>query len=1069
MTTVHTSGSYTEPIVVSDEEDAAFVENELSRWTDSSNSSSNTPTYNPYTSYFTPVESPSSPTLPKAAPAPEPAPEPTPAPAPAPTFTPVEPPVSGQKRKWTDMRESGSAQALQHPENHGGSKKKKKQKKEKQRAAASSSHKPQRNARAPPPVDGANPMDYSGYPFMQPSFDAYYSYGMGYQVSMDSYQSAGTSFLSPEDEYRPTDGLLWNPSERPSTLSALAPPWYPPDTSYSRYESHPEPSSVAHPELRPPTPPPDPPPQASASTRSSRAEQPTTSSSAPPPLDLDSILKQPFDSSLSERLKQLEAISASLLALTNGQRSSQPASSTSPVDPIHLPPADPPPIHREPPPHIHREPPPPIHREPPPPRNVPEVPLARPQAESQKRLIGMTEDKGNSGYFDLTVPSLEPPAPAAPIPPVATFTLVMAHLPKKFRKTDFVMSWAKRHGTPVRVVLDMKNGKALIEWVGAHSVESAFTSMRLRGDGKEHIRVYHYRGDKPSPVPPLSSQGAAKVEKEMEEGEIEEGEVVEVGSKPKKKKNKGKKKAVELERRLTEPAAPTVIPPAEARPPPPHFAGLGDIDLAAVLSAVSRVPAISNPTPPEPRPQLIDRFTDPPAVVATRREAEEEEMELESDSESEKPSPLSAVPPPVVTVPSNESSDYQEEDMDLDEDDVGATDADVEEGEEEDMDMDMSSPSPSPTSSALPAPPQPPVSIRKPSPSPPPCTSDLPPHEATVEVAAAPLDPVAQTPDEDEIATAKEARRHKLAEAIARTKAELAMRALATSSRTSLVSSTGSSESPEPMTPADSPMVGHVEVAFASLAPHNAVDVIARKDPVVEEEKTAVVVKTEAVALDDLATSFISETLHAAAALPPVPSPVLPTAAPSIGVATASTRPLSVSIPAPKPTAPVMIPLSEEQKQVKQKKWFELVTTSKSLFAKIAAAKSKEERDLLMRLLRAKTKAADELKREIDSGVVLIAAASAAAATSTTSSVSPVSPMSTTASATPTPVPSSRMSSATPTPTPTGTPTPSMVPQKRKTSPPSGVPTPSLAFRWPETAREMIIIVSDDEESDYDY
>ena len=32
MTTVHISGSYTEPIVVSDEEDAAFVENELSRY-----------------------------------------------------------------------------------------------------------------------------------------------------------------------------------------------------------------------------------------------------------------------------------------------------------------------------------------------------------------------------------------------------------------------------------------------------------------------------------------------------------------------------------------------------------------------------------------------------------------------------------------------------------------------------------------------------------------------------------------------------------------------------------------------------------------------------------------------------------------------------------------------------------------------------------------------------------------------------------------------------------------------------------------------------------------------------
>ncbi|KAI0718714.1 hypothetical protein C8T65DRAFT_737059 [Cerioporus squamosus] len=922
MTTVHSSGSYTEPIVVSDEEDAAFVENELSRWTDSSNSSSNTPTYNPYTSYFTPVESPSSPTLPRAAPVSAP--------------TSAEPLVSGQKRKWTDMREAGSsAQPHHQQENHGGSKKKKKQKKERQAQQRSAATKPQRMAPVPPAMDAANFMDFSGFPFMQHPYDAYYPYGMSYPMPMEAY-GAGASFISPEEEYRPTDGPLWNPSERPSTLSALATPWYPPNTSYSTYESHPEPSSVSRPDFRPPTPPPDPPSHLAASTGARAVDEQTssTSSNTSPPLDLSSIMKQPFDSSLSERLKQLEAISASLLALANGQRPNQQASA--PADPIHLPPVDPPPIRREPLP---------------PPRSVPEV--ARTQGESSKRFIGMPEDKGNNGYFDLTVPNLDPPASTAPIPPVADFTLVMAHLPKKFRKTDFVMSWAKRHGTPVRVVLDVKNGKALVEWVGARAVESAFSSMRLRGDGKEHIRVYHYRGDKPPPAPPPSAQGA-KMEKEIEEGEIEEGEVVEVGGKSKKKRNKGKKKAMELEQRLTEPAVPAAAP-LPPRPPPPHFAGLGDIDLAAVLSAVSRVPAITTPTPPlsEPRPQLIDRFTDPP-VAATRQEvAEEEEMELESDEDGEKPSPLTPVPPPVAAAPSTQSSDCQEEDMDLDEDDdADGGDADVDEDEQDvDMDMDMSSPSPSPTSEALPSLPAPPAPTDEPSPSSPTDASELPPYEATVEVSSPPPGLAPQTPDQDEIAAAKEARRHKLEEAIARTKAELAMRALATSSRTSLVSSTGSSESPEPMTPLDSPIVGHVEVAFAS-APHSAVDVVARKEPVVE--KTAVMVKSDAVALDDLAASFISETLHAAAASPhPLPPP--PAIAPT-QVSAASSAPIPVSVPAPKPTAPVLIPLSEEQKQVKQKKWFELVTTSKSLFGKIAAAKTKEEKDLLMRLLRAKTK-----------------------------------------------------------------------------------------------------------------
>ncbi|RDX51767.1 hypothetical protein OH76DRAFT_1481280 [Lentinus brumalis] len=1044
---VHSSGSYVEPIVVSDEEDAAFVENELSRWTDSSNSSSNTPTYNPYTSYFTPVESPSSPTLPRAAPITAPAPVPAPA----------EPLVSGQKRKWTDMREPGtSGQPYHQQENHGGGKKKKKQKKERQAQQRAAASKPQRTAPAPPAMD-ANFTDFSSFPFMQQNpYDAFYPYGMGYAMPMDAYQSGTPAFVSPEEEYRPTDGPLWNPSERPSMLSALATPWYPPNTSYSRYESHSEPSSASRPQVRPPTPPPDLPSPPIATARAHPAEQLTSSpaSNAPPPLDLSSMLSQPFDSSLSERLKQLEAISASLLALANGQGPSQQPSSSLPADPIHLPPVEPPPIRREPPPSS---------------RIVPEIAPVRPPGESLKRLIGMPEDKGNNGYFDLKMPNLEPPAPTAPIPPVAEFTLVMAHLPKKFRTTHFVMSWAKRHGTPVRVVVDTKNGKALVEWVGARAVESAFTSMRLRGDGKEHIRVYHYRGDQPPPPRPPPSQGAVKVEKEIEEGEIEEGEVIEVGGKSKKKRNKGKKKALDLEQRLSQPVIPAPPPAAEARPPPPHFAGLGDIDLAAVLSAVSRVQAFATPTPTptETRPQLIDRFTDPPAVVPTRAEAEaeeEEEMELESDEDGEKLSPLPSAPPPVTAARSTESSDYQEEDMDLDEEDgASAGDADVDEDEGYmHMDMDMSSPSPSPQSEALPSLPIPPVPTEEPSPSSPQHAIELPHHEATVKVASPPPDPAPQTLEQDDVAAAKDARRHKLEEAIARTKAELAMRALATSSRTSLVSSTGSSESPEPMTPVDSPIVGHVEVAFAS-ARHHAVDDITRKEASVE--KAAVVVKTEADALDDLAASFISETLHAAAASPAIASP---TSAAAVGTLTApaqvATAPAAVTVPAPKPTAPVLIPLSEEQKQIKQKKWFELVTTSKSLFGKIAAAKTKEEKDLLMRLLRAKTKAADDLKREIDSGMVVIPSATHAASTA------PSVASTATASATPTPVPSSRMSSATPTPAPIGPPTPtgtSTAPQKRKTSPPTGAPAPSFSGRWPETAREMMIIVSDDEDSDY--
>ncbi|PIL23146.1 hypothetical protein GSI_14455 [Ganoderma sinense ZZ0214-1] len=108
---VHGIGSFSEPIVVSDEEDAAFVENELSRLTDSSSSSAyNSPPYGNSTSY------------PPKAPSPPPA-----------SLAPATPtsPVLGQKRKWTDMRDSIQASQLQHPADTSNSKqKKKKQRKE---------------------------------------------------------------------------------------------------------------------------------------------------------------------------------------------------------------------------------------------------------------------------------------------------------------------------------------------------------------------------------------------------------------------------------------------------------------------------------------------------------------------------------------------------------------------------------------------------------------------------------------------------------------------------------------------------------------------------------------------------------------------------------------------------------------------------------------------------------------------------------------------------------------------------------------------------------------------------
>ncbi|KAI0773807.1 hypothetical protein C8Q74DRAFT_784281 [Fomes fomentarius] len=991
---VHSAGSYSEPIVISDEEDAAFVENELSRWTDSSNSSSSSPVYSPT---YSPTYDNSYTAITESLPAPPS----SIAPAPEPSPPPVVPPPSGQKRKWTDMGESSSTSQLQHPSEQpwasaqaSSSKKKKKQRKERQRNHASSSAgitdphtrthsqtmaqdatiEPQFSNYLPSLYQSHQPYDYAGY-------------GSGFAWPMGPFQMAGNAYISPEDEYRPTDGPLWNPSERPSILSALAAPYYPPFAapSYSVSESL---LSSLQPSARLPSPPADTdrPSHSSASTYEPRPLAPPSPPSPDgPQAELSSSFKQPFDTSL------------------------EPLARVFPERPGHA------------------------------------------AVESLKRLIGIPEDKANHGFFDLSAPNLDPPAPPAPIPPVADFTLVMAQLPKKFRNTSFVTLWAKRHGNPIRVILDVKSGKALIEWMGAHSTDSAFTSLRLRGDGKEHIRVYRYRGDKPPASRPPPSGLSTRVEKEMEEGEIEEGEVVETSVKSKKKKNKGKKKALQLEQRLTEPIS--------AAPAVPHQVVLSTFSSSSFKSPFPESAAPARPLVSKLRQPLIERFSDPPSIPAAQEETWEEEMELDSDGDIEA-SVLPPPPPPPLVFTSALGNNHvnEEEDMDLDD---AVDEVWPEEAEYEDEDMDMSSvaggSSPPPSgpeilTTSVPAsepPVVPPTSNAR-------DTSPIPEVALPVpEVAVPSPDIVARSVEGDQVAI-NVTRRHKLEEAIARTKAELKMRALASSSRTSFVSSNGSSESPEPVTPLGSPILDHAQVAVASTV-HAETIVTAGNESAVDAD-APMMIKTEvpAVNLDDLASSFISETIHAVRLSPRSSSPTSPTITASAEVpiypSTSTTASISVTIPVPKtaqaptPLSPkyVTIPITDEQKQYKQKQWLDLVSASRSLFGKMTAAGTKEEKDLLMRLLRAKTKAADKIKRELDLGVVVIEVHDPLP-----------SPTFASMSATPTPVPSSRMSSATP--TPTATPTPSaVVPQKRKSS-------PTVPFRWPETAREIIIIVSDDE------
>ena len=112
------------------------------------------------------------------------------------------------------------------------------------------------------------------------------------------------------------------------------------------------------------------------------------------------------------------------------------------------------------------------------------------------------------------------PAGSSFPPPNPARTLVMELLPKKFRNLAFVRSWASTFGprppAAVRIDLDVKSGKALIEFATADVARSAWESERLSGEGKEHIRVWWYR------VPGIGADAGVG---ELEEGEIEDGEL----------------------------------------------------------------------------------------------------------------------------------------------------------------------------------------------------------------------------------------------------------------------------------------------------------------------------------------------------------------------------------------------------------------------------------------------------------------------------------------------------------------------------------------------------------------
>lgn len=124
-------------------------------------------------------------------------------------------------------------------------------------------------------------------------------------------------------------------------------------------------------------------------------------------------------------------------------------------------------------------------------------------------------------------------------------TLVMEQLPKSHRQPDFINSWSKRAcgALPVHMFIDGTGGKALIEFATAELARKAWASPKLsctlphqvKGKPREDlIKVWWYRVD---------GVGAGSGVGEIEEGEIEGDAIEKEVDQPFKKETKKEKKA----------------------------------------------------------------------------------------------------------------------------------------------------------------------------------------------------------------------------------------------------------------------------------------------------------------------------------------------------------------------------------------------------------------------------------------------------------------------------------------------------------------------------------------------
>ncbi|KAJ7211139.1 hypothetical protein GGX14DRAFT_449149 [Mycena pura] len=651
-------------------------------------------------------------------------------------------------------------------------------------------------------------------------------------------------------------------------------------------------------------------------------------------------------------------------------------------------------------------PPPSTYVLPPPTVSLPRAPhtVTNVSSKTPSLIIGMNPDQdrhskhGTFNYSPHTITSLATGSPKGePYVPNPARTVVMEQLPKTHRNRDFIKSWSKSAcgAHPVYFAVDPASAKALIEFATAELARKAWGSPKLGGapgppvKGKPRadlIRVWWYRVD---------GVGAGAGVGELEEGEIE-GDAGErevsvppaVSTVPKKETKKEKKVRLAQERQAkmvnpqqarlatsftstSEANAQDIIPdapiysnppaPADTYPdsPPPAYGAQTPVwpilpgwsdSASGTTSSLSTAPL---PTWSSPRSEPASHWSlHPPSNGVSMWSSSQSPAVISKGARSSSADP---VLPPSLHLPKASSMPSAEMDVDAD------------------MELDTpasgSFPYPLPsqssgqrTSEIAPVPPgsQSTLVLAMPTATSPPPALDGSgsSSRSTQPSTTPPLEPRAMKNAPKGPSFVKRslvARQKELEERIARGKLELGLTGITTDTSHVPAPSPVATDHGEGIEDAASmednlrrlvlksqknklkPTASESSVLPSASTPSSSTAESATVPPTQPEPLSGPTVSVSAFSFDDLAVSFITETIQnllPGSVVAPPPPPI--------------SKPAT---PVPSTNSNLKQELAEKQRRLQQQ-----IAESKTLMAQLAAARSKQEKDRILAMMREKSR-----------------------------------------------------------------------------------------------------------------